>query len=257
MWQSSVRFGHVGRTGVNPHFELQTAMALIYTQVLNLKLALCNCIYCTLPLYHLSVYPKHVHGLWGYFIADFCSPRSLLLNIGFRAICENDFVHLISPSALSAGQQRLLPPLTPHSPIPYSYSQPQPLPPPPVLTSTLLPPTTHSLWRICHLSARWVLHFSAHGSSHTWGQRHWGFIHLWLRATELRPGSPLVCLVFIGLSPPRITTKYWWVDLHPFNVLCSIKQTRAWTLRMATRKIGWGNKNVQRIPQSWFCGIYS
>lgn len=47
--------------------------------------------------------------LWGYLIARVCFPRSLLLNIVSRTICENDFVPIISPSALSAGQQRLLP----------------------------------------------------------------------------------------------------------------------------------------------------
>lgn len=51
-----------------------------------------------------------------------CSLGSLQLNIGSSTICENDFVPFISPSALSASQQRFLPPPSCSSTKQYSYS---------------------------------------------------------------------------------------------------------------------------------------
>lgn len=75
-----------------------------------LNLSQCTCTYSTLPhSWSLCVPQTQPKLLWGYLIAEFCSPRSLLLNIVFWTICENNFVPVISPSALSAGQQRLLP----------------------------------------------------------------------------------------------------------------------------------------------------
>lgn len=59
---------------------------------------------------HLLSVCTPITVLRGYLRARVCFPPSLVLNIAFRTICENDFVPIISPSALSAGQQRLLPP---------------------------------------------------------------------------------------------------------------------------------------------------